>query len=328
MLSATSATTCYVTAIKSGSAGFNPVGSGTASFSFKVPFAAPTITSTFARKDSIKIDYTVLPGITYKLDVLDASGTTIGFLCGGLKAACAGSNTMSNLKPSTNYSIKLTATKGLESAVTVLPVTTYASITLYTSITSFTAAYDLVTVTFNPQPNWSYRLEPFNSCGVERSPYTSTSPIVWTHISGWKCGMNLTFTDGYGNTGSLALPAATLVDNALPSAQLVSLSPSTITGSGTAVVVVRLTDDVAVSDDRATTAAYTGSLVTLKNAAGTEVMTAPRLTYQNGTNKEKLFATTFNFPVGFPPGTYTIFVRAVDWLGKTSTVAVGTITIN
>jgi hypothetical protein len=329
MLSATSATTCYVTAIKSGSAGFNPVGSGSASFTFTVPFVGPTVTSTFARKDSIKVDYIVEPGITYKVDVLDASGTAIGFLCGPLKTACTGSNTMSNLKPSTDYTFRLTATRGLESAVTLRPVTTYASITLFTSITSFTAAYDLVTVTFNPQPNWSYRLEPFNSCGVERSPYTSISPIVWTHISGWKCGgMYLTFTDGYGNTGSLQLPAPTLVDNALPSAQLVSLSPSTITGSGTAVVVVRLTDDVAVSDDRATTADKTGSLVTLKNAAGTEVMIAPRLTYQNGTNKEKLFATTFNFPVGFPPGTYTIFVRAVDWLGKTSTVAVGTITIN
>jgi hypothetical protein len=140
--------------------------------------------------------------------------------------------------------------------------------------------------------------------------------------------MNLTFLDGYGNSGILALPAPTLLDSALPSAQLVSASPSSITGSGTVVVTVRITDDVAVSDDRATTADKTGSLVTLKNAAGAEVLIAPRLTYQNGSNKEKLFATTFNFPVGFPPGTYTIFVRAVDWLGKAATVAVGTITIN
>jgi hypothetical protein len=329
MLSATSATTCYVTAIKSGSAGFNPVGSGSASFTFKVPFAAPIITSTFAKRDSIKVDYIVEPGITYKLDVLDASGTTIGFLCGGLKAACAGSNTMFSLMPSTNYSIKLTATKGSESAVTVRPVTTYASVTLYTSITSLTAAYDLITVTFNPQPNWSYRLEDSRSCGVGgKSPYSSTSPIVWTSAIVWKCGADLTFTDGYGNTGILALPAPTLLDNELPSAKLVPSTPISITGSGTVLVTILVTDDVAVSDDRATTAAYGGQLVTLKNAAGTEVMTAPRLTYQNGTNKEKLFATTINFPAGFPPGTYTIFVRAVDWLGKKSTVAVGTITIN
>jgi hypothetical protein len=217
----------------------------------------------------------------------------------------------------------------LESSVTERTVTTYANVTLFTSITSLTAAYDLVTVTFNPQPNWSYSLRDSNACGVAgESPYTSTSPIVWTTAIGWKCGLGLSFTDGYGNTGYLSLPAPTLLDNALPSAQLVSASPSSITGSGTVVVIVRITDDVAVSDDRATTADKTGSLVTLKNAAGTEVMIAPRLTYQNGTNKEKLFATTFNIPTGFPPGTYTIVVRATDWLNKNATVEVGTITIN
>jgi hypothetical protein len=118
------------------------------------------------------------------------------------------------------------------------------------------------------------------------------------------------------------------LDNALPSAQLVSASPSSITGSGTVLVTVRITDDVAVSDSRATNWGNTGSLVTLKNAAGTEVMIAPRLTFQNGSNKEKTFATTFNIPAGFPPGTYTIVVRAADWLNKYATVEVGTITIS
>ena len=328
LLSATTAATCSVTAIKAGSTGFNPATSGTIEFYFKVPLAAPVISSTFAKKDSIQVDYVVVPGITYKLDLLDSSGTAIKFICGYI-AACAGSNLTSNLTPSTNYSLRLTATKGSESAVTLRPVTTYASVTLYTSITSLTAAYDLITVTFNPQPNWSYRLEDSRSCGVGgKSPYSSTSPIVWTSAIVWKCGADLTFTDGYGNSGILALPAPTLLDNALPSAQLVSASPSSITGSGTVLVTVRITDDVAVSDSRATNWGNTGSLVTLKNSAGTEVMIAPRLTFQNGSNKEKTFATTFNIPAGFPPGTYTIVVRAADWLNKYATVEVGTITIS
>jgi hypothetical protein len=326
-LTASVATTCTVYAYKAASNGFNGIRSNGESFNFKEHLVAPTITSTFAKRDSIQVDYVVASGIVYKLDLLDAAGTAVKFVC-GYSTVCTGSNLISSLKSSTNYSLKLTASNSSETASTVKPVTTYASVTLYTSITSFTAAYDLVTVSFNPQADWSYRLENANTCGVAQSPYSSTSPIVWTSLAGWKCGMNLTFKDAYGNTGFLALPAPTLLDNALPSVQLVSASPNSITGSGTVVVTVRITDDVAVSDNRATNAGNSGSLVTLRNAAGTEVLIAARLTFQNGTNKDQLFATTFNIPAGFAPGTYTIFVRAADWLNKYSTVAVGTITIS
>ena len=318
MLSATSATTCYVTAIKSGSAGFNPVGSGTASFTFKVPFAAPTITSTFAKKDSIKVDYIVEPGITYKLVVRHPSGTPGWILCGEFPV-CRGSNTSPPaLTPLTTYKVILTATRLTETSTTELLVTTYASIELAPSIISLTQAYRTFTGYFNPQSGWRYSLRLGGTCfGSASGPFTTTSPAVLVLNSDPLCKYDLYAEDDYGNSGRARFAAPTVIDTTPPSAVLVSATPTTVTGAGNVLVISRATDDYGIVGF---------DVLSLVNAAGTSVSSA-RPAFQNGSDTDKLYASSLNVPSGLAAGTYSLVATVYDWRGVTVKVTIGTITI-
>jgi hypothetical protein len=317
MLSATSATTCYVTAIKSGSAGFNPVGSGTASFTFKVPFAAPTITSTFAKKDSIKVDYIVLPGIAYKLELLDSSGTLLRTVC-STSTTCAGSNLITTLTPLTTYRVKLTATRLTETSTTELPVTTYASIELAPSIISLTQAYRTFTGYFNPQSGWRYSVRLGGTCfGSASGPFTTTSPAVLVLNSDPLCKYDLYAEDDYGNSGRARFAAPTVIDTTPPSAVLVSATPTTVTGAGNVLVISRATDDYGIVGF---------DVLSLVNAAGTSVSSA-RPAFQNGSDTDKLYASSLNVPSGLAAGTYSLVATVYDWRGVTVKVTIGTITI-
>ena len=319
MLSATSATTCYVTALKSGSAGFNPVGSGTASFTFKVPFAAPVITSTFAKKDSIKVDYIVEPGITYKLVVRHPSGTPGWILCGEFPV-CKGSNiSPPSLTPLTTYKVILTATKLGETSTTELSVTTYASIELAPSVISLTQAYRTFTGYFNPQSGWRYSLRLGGTCfGSGLGAFTTTSPAVLVLTSDPLCKYDLYAEDDYGNSGRARFAAPTVIDTTPPSAVLVSATPTSVTGAGNVLVIARATDDYGIVGF---------DVLSLVNAAGTSVSSA-RPAFQNGSDTDKLYASSLNVPSGLAAGTYSLVATVADWRGVTVKVTIGTITIN
>jgi hypothetical protein len=319
-LSATTATTCAVTAVKAGSDGFNPITSSAKSFTFKVPLAAPVISSTFAKRDSIQVDYVVVPGISYKLDLLDSAGTLLKAVCTG----CAGSNLISTLTPSTTYKLRLTATKDSETVATETSVTTYMSITLEPQATFFGRANFLTTVQFNVIPGWKYRLETDRAlCGtLFITPFTSVSPIVATNpVANTACRVHLYAEDAYGNSGRVFLGTgftSILMDSAKPTVELVSATPNTLTGAGMIVISARAIDDVASELD----------YIWLKNASGTIVATAARPTFQNGSDTNKLYATTMNVPTGLPAGIYKLVSQSVDWTGKVTIMEIGSITIS
>ena len=319
LLSATTATTCLVTAVKSGSAGFNPATYGTIEFSFTIPLAAPVISSTFAKRDSIQVDYVVVSGISYKLELLDSSGTLLRTVC----ATCAASNLISTLTPSTNYKLRLTATRGAETVATETSVTTYMSLTLQPQSISFARAQLLTTVQFNVVPGWKYRLDnDIALCGQGFiTPFTTVSPIVATNpVADTACRIYLYAEDNYGNSGRVFLGTgftSTLLDFAKPTVELVSATPSTLSGSGTIVISARAIDDVASNLD----------YIWLKNSSGTTVATAARPTFQNGSDANKLYVTTLNVPTGLPSGIYKLVSQSVDWTGKVTIMEIGSITI-
>ena len=319
-LSATTATTCAVTAVKAGSEGFNPITSSAKSFAFKVPLAAPVISSTFAKKDSIQVDYVVVPGVGYKLDLLDSAGTFIKTVCNG----CAGSNLISTLTPSTTYKLRLTATKDSETVATETSVTTYMSITLQPQATFFGRANFLTTVQFNVIPGWKYRLETDRAvCGtLFTTPFTSVSPIVATNpVANTACRVHLYAEDAYGNSGRVFLGTgftSTLMDSAKPTVELVSATPNSLTGAGMIIISARALDDVASDLD----------YIWLKNSSGTTVATAARPTFQNGSDTNKLYATTINVPSGLPAGIYKLVSQSVDWTGKVTIMEIGSIIIS
>jgi hypothetical protein len=190
--------------------------------------------------------------------------------------------------------------------------------TLAPSISSLTRANKIYTASFNPQPNWSYRLQTITGGCSGVSPLSTTSPIVWTNPNaGTACRVALYAEDIYGNSGATTLADPTLLDNAAPSATLVSASPTSLIGTGTIIITARATDDVAVS----------GLLILLKNSAGATVATAKNSVFQNGTDTSQLFATTLNVPAGLTAGTYSLTAQTTDWLGKSSTISIGSITI-
>jgi hypothetical protein len=320
LLNATTAATCSVTAIKAGSTGFNPATSGTIEFYFKVPLAAPVISSTFAKKDSIQVDYVVVPGVSYKLDLLDSAGTLLKSVCNG----CAGSNLISTLTPSTTYKLRLTATKGSETVATEISVTTYMSITLQPQATFFGRANFLTNVQFNVIPGWKYRLETDRAvCGtLFTTPFTSVSPIVATNpVANTACRVHLYAEDAYGNSGRVFLGTgftSTLMDSAKPTVELVSATPNSLTGAGMIIISARALDDVASDLD----------YIWLKNSSGTTVATAARPTFQNGSDTNKLYATTINVPAGLPAGIYKLVSQSVDWTGKVTIMEIGSITIS
>jgi hypothetical protein len=319
-LSATSATTCVVTAIKSGSAGFNSATSSSVSFTFKVPLATPTFTSTFAKRDSIQVGYTVVAGTSYKLDLLDSAGTLLKTVCSG----CAGSNLISTLTPSTTYKLRLTATKDSESVASEISVTTYMSITLQPQSTFFGRAQLLTTVQFVVVPGWKYRLDNDPAvCGQAfTTPFTSVSPIVATNpVANTACRIYLFAEDAYGNSGRTFLGTgftSTLMDSAKPTVEDVVATPSSLTGAGMITISARAKDDVASNLD----------YIWLKNASGTTVATAARPTFQNGADTNKLYITTMNVPAGLPAGVYKLVSQSVDWTGKVTTMEIGSITIS
>ena len=315
-LSATTDTTCAVTAVKAGSAGFNPVTSSIKSFTFKVPLAAPVISSTFAKRDSIQVDYVVVSGISYKLDLLDSAGTLLRTVC----TACAGSNLISTLTPVTTYKLKLTATKSNETATTELSVTTYASFELQPTITRLTRSNKLYTATFNPQNGWKYRLQTVYLGCSGKSPLTTDSPIVWINPNaGNSCKVSLYAEDIYGNSGATTLPNPEIIDNAPPAASKVTVTPTSLTGSGTIIVVSRGTDDFGVLEQ----------LVSLVNSAGVRVAGGVYSSvFQSGSDTDQVFATSFSVPAGLTPGTYSISVLTTDWTGKRTTTIIETITIS
>ena len=318
MLSATTASTCYVTALKSGSAGFNSATSGAVSFTFKIPFAAPVITSTFAKKDSIKVDYIVEPGVTYKLELLDASGTLIGTVC-GTSSNCTGSNLITGRAPLTTYKLKLTATKLGETSTTELSVTTYASIELAPSVISLTQAYRTFTGYFNPQDGWRYRVQLGGFCTSGRGgPFTTTSPAVMVLTDDPLCKYDLYAEDNYGNSGKARFAAPTVIDTTPPSAVLVSATPTSVTGAGNVLVIARATDDYGIVGF---------DVLSLVNSAGTSVSSA-RPAFQNGSDTDKLYASSLNVPSGLAAGTYSLVATVADWRGVTVKVTIGTITIN
>jgi hypothetical protein len=315
MLSATTATTCSVTAVKAGSEGFNPVTSSVKSFVFKVPLPAPTITNAFAKRDSIQVDFAADSGVNYKLELLDSAGALFRTICN----ACGVSNLISTLTPLTTYKLRLTATKSSESAVTEMSVTTYASLVLSPTISSLTRANSLYTASFNPESGWSYRLQTITGGCSGRSPLTTSSPIAWINPNaGTACRVYLYAQDIYGNSGATILSDPVISDSAEPSATLISVTPTSIAGAGTIVVIARGTDDVAVSSQ----------IMYVKNAAGTTVAsTYTNSTFQNGTDTDKVFAISINIPAGLPAGVYSLAARTWDWSGKNSTINIGTITI-
>jgi hypothetical protein len=318
-LSATSATTCVVTAIKSGSTGYNSATSSSVSFTFKVPLAAPTFSSTFAKRDSIQVDYAVVSGISYKLDLLDSAGTLLRSVCNG----CTGSNLISTLTPSTTYKLRLTATKDSETVATETSVTTYMSITLQPQSISFGRAQLLTTVQFVVVPGWRYRLDnDVAICGQAfTTPFTTVSPIVATNpVADTACRIYLYAEDAYGNSGRTFLGTgftSTLFDNAKPTVELVSATPNSLTGAGMITISALAKDDVASNLD----------YIWLKNASGTTVATAARPTFQNGPDTNKLYATTINVPAGLASGIYKLVSQSTDWTGKSTTMEIGSITI-
>jgi hypothetical protein len=318
-LSATTAATCAVTAVKAGSDGFNPVTSSVKSFTFKVPLAAPVISSTFAKRDSIQVDYVVVSGVSYKLDLLDSSGALLRTVC----ATCAGSNLISTLTPSTSYKLRLTATKDSETVSTETSVTTYMSITLQPQATFFGRANFLTTVNFIVVPGWRYRLETDRAvCGtLFITPLTSVSPIVATNpVANTACRVHLYAEDAYGNSGRDFLGTgftSTLMDSAKPTVELVSATPNSLTGAGMIVISARALDDVY---------SELGN-IWLKDSSGTTVATAARPTFQNGSDTNRLYATSINIPAGLPAGIYKLVSQSVDWTGKNTTMEIGSITI-
>jgi hypothetical protein len=298
--------------------GFNPVGSGTASFTFKVPFAPPTITSTFAKRDSIQVDYVVASGITYKLELLNSSGVLVQTVC-GVSIVCAGSNLITTLTPVTTYKLKLTATKSNETATTELSVTTYASFELQPTITRLTRSNKLYTATFNPQNGWKYRLQTVYLGCSGKSPLTTDSPIVWINPNaGNSCKVSLYAEDIYGNSGATTLPNPEIIDNAPPAASKVTVTPTSLTGSGTIIVVSRGTDDFGVLEQ----------IVSLVNSAGVRVAGGVYSSvFQSGSDTDKIFATSFSVPAGLAAGTYSISAYTIDWAGKRTTTIIETITI-
>ena len=213
----------------------------------------------------------------------------------------------------------MSATRSTQTAATNRSVTTYASFTLAPSISALTRANKLYTATFNTQPGWSYRLQTITGSCRGASPLSTTSPIVWINPNaGTSCKVALYAEDIYGNSGATTLANPTLLDSAAPSATLVSASPTSLTGSGTIIISATATDDVAVSD----------LLILLKNSAGTTVATAANSVFQNGTDTSHLYATTLNVPANLPAGTYSIAAQVTDWLGKSSTISIGTIKID
>jgi hypothetical protein len=315
LLSATTATTCSVTAIKSGSAGFNPATTGTIEFYFKIPLAAPVISSTFAKRDSIQVDYIVVSGVTYNLELFDSAGTLLRSIC----TTCAGSNLISTLTPVTTYKLKLTATKSNETAMTELLVTTYASFELSPTISRLTRSNKLYTATFNPQNGWKYRLQTVYLGCSGKSPLTTDSPIAWINPNaGNSCKVSLYAEDLYGNSGATILPAPEIIDNAPPAASKVTVTPTSLTGSGTIIVVSRGTDDFGVLEQ----------IVSLKNSAGVTVAGGVYSSvFQSGSDTDKIFATSFSVPAGLVAGTYSISVLTSDWTGKRTTTIIETITI-
>jgi hypothetical protein len=319
-LSATSATTCVVTALKSGSAGYNSAASSSVSFTFKVPLAAPTFSSTFAKRDSIQVDYAVVSGISYKLDLLDSAGTLLKSVCNG----CTGSNLISTLTPSTTYKLRLTATKDSESVATETSVTTYMSITLQPQSISYGRAQLLTTTQFVVVPGWRYRLvnDPAVCGQAFTTPFTTVSPIVATNpVANTACRIYLYAEDAYGNSGRTFLGdgfTSTLFDYAKPTVELVSATPNSMSGAGMVIISALAKDDVASNLD----------YIWLKNASGTTVATAAKPTFQNGPDTNKLYVTTINVPAGLAAGVYKLVVQVVDWTGKVTTMEIGSITIS
>jgi hypothetical protein len=276
--------------------------------------APPVITSTFAKRDSIQVIFAAVAGVSYKLDLLNTSGTVVRNVC----TLCKPSNTIFSLTPSTGYLIRLTATQLTQRAVTERFLTTYPMMMLEPSISSFTRTNNTYTATFNPKSNWSYRLQSITGDCRGSSPLSTTSPIVWNIPDAvTSCRFALYAEDIFGNSGATILPSPTLIDTALPSARLVSASQTSLTGAGTINIAVRAVDDLVVSD----------VLILLKNSAGATVATANKSEFLNGTETNKLFATSLNVPAGLPAGTYSLVAQTTDWMGKSSIISIGTITI-
>jgi hypothetical protein len=213
----------------------------------------------------------------------------------------------------------LTATKLGETSTTELSVTTYASIELAPSIISLTQAYRTFTGYFNPQNGWRYRVQLGGRCTSGTSgAFTTTSPAVMVLTSDPLCAYDLYAEDDYGNSGRARFAAPTVIDTTPPSAVLVSATPTSVTGAGNVLVISRATDDYGIVGF---------DVLSLVNAAGTSVSSA-RPAFQNGSDTDKLYASSLNVPSGLAAGTYSLVATVSDWRGVTAKVTIGTITIN
>lgn len=281
--------------------------------------APPIITSTFAKRDSIQVVFAAVAGVSYKLDLLNTSGAVLRNVC----TLCKPSNIIFALNPSTSYRIRLTATRltatqSTQIAVTDRIITTYAMMMLAPSISSFTRTSNTYTATFIPQPNWSYRLQSITGDCRGSSQLSTISPIVWIIPNAvMSCRFALYAEDIYGNSGTTTLASPTLIDTAPPSATLVTTSSTSLTGAGTINMTVRAIDDLAVGN----------VLILLRNTAWVTVATANNAIFLNGTETNKLFAVTLNVPAGLSAGTYSLDAQTTDWLGKSSILSIGKITI-
>ena len=145
--------------------------------------------------------------------------------------------------------------------------------------------------------------------------------MVNNPVANTACRIYLYAEDAYGNSGRVFLGTgftSILMDSAKPTVELVSATPNSLTGAGMIMISARALDDVASNLD----------YIWLKNASGTTVATAARPTFQNGSDTNKLYATTMNIPTGLPAGIYKLVSQSVDWTGKVTIMEIGSITIS
>ena len=184
---------------------------------------------------------------------------------------------------------------------------------------SLTQAYRTFTGYFNPQSGWRYSLRLGGTCfGSGSGAFTTTSPAVLVLTSDPLCKYDLYAEDDYGNSGRARFAAPTVIDTTPPSAVLVSATPTSVTGAGNVLVIARATDDYGIVGF---------DVLSLVNSAGTSVSSA-RPAFQNGSDTNKLYASSLNVPAGLAAGTYSLVATVADWRGVTVKVTIGTITIN
>ena len=182
-----------------------------------------------------------------------------------------------------------------------------------------TQAYRTITGYFNPQDGWRNRVQlgGFSTSG-RGGPFTTTSPAVMVLTDDPLCKYDLYAEDNYGNSGKARFAAPTVIDTTPPSAVLVSATPTSVTGAGNVLVIARATDDYGIVGF---------DVLSLVNSAGTSVSSA-RPAFQNGSDTDKLYASSLNVPSGLAAGTYSLVATVADWRGVTVKVTIGTITIN